>query len=97
MAQNDPKWPKVAQIWPKMALEWPKMIPSGPKMTDDVVDSDVDDVNGWISGPLRGSDANKKKDSGRKSDSSKFLFFMTSHDDNDESLWVDDDVDTGNQ
>ena len=64
---------------------------------DDVVDSDVDDVNGWISGPLRGSDANKKKDSGRKSDSSKFLFFMTSHDDNDESLWVDDDVDTGNQ
>ena len=26
MAQNDPKWPK-------MALEWPKMISSGPKMT----------------------------------------------------------------
>ena len=64
---------------------------------DDVFDSDVDDVNGWISGSLRGSESNKKKDSGRKSDSSKFLFFMTSHDDNDESLWVDDDVDTGDQ
>ena len=29
MAQNDPKWPKVAQIWPK----WPKMAQNGPRMT----------------------------------------------------------------
>ena len=31
MTENDPKWPKVAQIWPQMAQEWQKMAQKWPQ------------------------------------------------------------------